>query len=558
MSEKHASGDIPTDKIIEIESLPEFSTLNDGDILSELEKNQESIENELNGLLLELDEAPPKDFEVSSLGDKVVQKVIDGILGPFGLSRSMFMDKTGGEVTTSFNAEKGVFAKEKEVYRREEYTKGFSKSRQSSLDKAKDGTGWKDEYSGLWTDRPDVDHIVSLEKYHKEYGGWMQTKEARQAFGNDTNNHAVTDMSVNRSMQQKDIKDWESRPNSQDPSVTNKEFYELDDRRVNAKVKQGEKAANEHAPAKSEAIKYQAKQLGIAGVKTGLKLAARQAVGVALKIFVETTYSAIKEAIAKWKEKVITTVKEFIVFVVNKLKMLKDDLGDILKQIGGAALQGGIAGVLSTLVTFLINSFITTAARLVTVIREAVNTVTLTIKTLCDKSASKEERTKAALDVFISGMAVCIGGLLVEGAKKLIEQTPLAGMADEAANVLVNILTGLIGVLVFWLISKLSSTKAAKEEKANLEKKLDHIFSLEQWRMVNSSAMASVQVQNTARALFGTIAFAERAWQDWDMLLKIQEEFDRKTDENLRKSEEIQSEINNKTAILKSKRRKIN
>lgn len=550
---------IQSDEIIDIGTLPEFENLNDDSILSGLEQNQEAIESELSELLTKLDEEPPKGIEVSSLGDKVIETVIDGILGPFGLSRAVFMDKDGGAVTTSFNAKKGIYALEKEEYDRiNDYDPGFRKTKQIALDRARNADGgFTDEYTGLYTDRPDVDHIVADESYHRLYGGWMQDKEQRKAFSADPDNHAVTDRSVNRSMQEKDIKKWENSPNSHDPSVTNKEYYALDDRRVNARIKRGEKVAKAHQPTSKEVFKYQASALGKAGVKTGLALAMRQSVGVMLKVFVETAYSAIKEAISKWKEKVITTVKEFLSFIVNKLKSLKDSFKDILKQVGAAAAQGLSAGFLSTLVTFLINTFITTAARVVTIIREAFNTITKTIKTLCDSKADKKERVKAACNIFITGMATCLGILLLEAVKNWLLTVPvLQNFADDAAHVIVNIITGLIGVIAFYIAAKLSARKAKKEQALAIQENLDRIFSLEQWRIVNSTQLATVQVVNTAQALFQTMSSYERALADWNYLLRIQEFYDQQTDENLDKDDIVQRRTTVKIQVMREKSKK--
>lgn len=550
-----AINQIQSDEIIDVNTLPEFENLNDDSILSNLEQNQEAIESELSELLTKLEEEPPKGMEVSAFGDKVIETVIDGILGPFGLSRAVFSDKNGGSVTTSYNAQKGIYALEKEQYDRGEYVAGFDTAKQVALNRAKnkDG-GFTDEYTGLYTDRPDVDHIVAAESYHRLHGGWMQNKEQRKAFGSDPENHAVTDRSVNRSMQQKDIKEWEAAPNRNDPSVTNKEYYALDDRRVNAKIRRGEKAAQAHQPTPGEVFKYQASALGKAGVKTGLALAMRQSFGVMLKVFVETTYSAIKEAISKWKEKVITTVKEFLSFIVNKLKSLKENFKDILSQVGAAAAQGLSAGFLSTLVTFLINSFITTAARVVTIIREGINTITKTIKTLCDSKVDKKERVKAACNIFITGLATCLGILLLETVKKWLLTLPVINsFADEAAQVIVNIITGLIGVIAFWIAAKLTARKAKKEQAIALQDNLDRIFSLEQWRILNSTQLATVQVANTAQALFQTMSFYEAALTDWFYLLRIQEVYDKHTDENLEKVEVIQRRIEKKMVVLRGK-----
>ena len=253
----------------------------------------------------------------------------------------------------------------------------------------------------------------------------------------------------------------------------------------------------------------------------------------------------------------ITTVKEFLSFIINKLKSLKDNFKDILSQAGAAAVQGLSAGFLSTLVTFLINTFITTAARVVTIIREGFNTITKTIKTLCDSKADKKERVKAACNVLISGLATCLGILLLEAVRKWLLTIPVInGFADEAAQVLVNIVTGLIGVIAFWIAAKLSTRKAKKEQALAIQEKLDRVFSLEQWRIFNSTQLATVQVANTAQALFQTMSFYEGALADWFYLLRIQEVYDRQTDENLDKDEVVQERTCVKIQVLRDKSQK--
>lgn len=531
-----------------------LESLTDDELLSSLEDEQQKVEEQISSLLNDLDVEEPKGVEVSSLGDKIMETVIDGILGPFGLSRAVFQDKTGGDVTTEYNAQKGIFSKQSEQYDRGQYDKKFDEANHNiTKDANRWGDGFKDEYTGLYTDRPDIDHIVAENDYHLHYGGWMQSPEQRASLGADPENHALTDRSINRSMQQKDIKAWEDLPNTHDPSVTNREFYAIDDERVDAKLKQGRAAAESHSPTNYDKIKYQGKQLAEAGIKTGLCLAARQAMGMALKIFVETSYSIIKEAITKYKEKVITSLKDFMTFISMKMKELKAHIIDILKKIGGSALQGGVAGIISTLITFLINTFITTAARIVTLIREAVNTVTKTIKALVSKESTKEERMNAACNIFLSGMVSCLGILLVETVKKFLETTPLNPFAEDLSNVIVNIAAGIIGVLIFYLVSRISSSKKKEEERKALEEKLSIIFSLEQWSMVNKTEMAACQVGITASSFCQVVDFAEKAWIDMEYLSYIGRLLDEDTDRTLSRISEQEKSISNKLQELRRK-----
>lgn len=442
----------------------DYETLEKADwtsVLEAFEKKEEELDSRINSLLSELENVE-ESTDATSLAAQCKDVVIDSILGPFGLTKAMFNDKIGGAVTTQHNASKGIFSKESEEYDRGEYVRDFD----NSIAKARmvNGDGYTDEYTGLYTDTPDVDHIVAANDYHRNYGGWMQNKDERASFGADPNNHAVTDRSVNRSMGQKGIKEWEDLPNRNDPSVTNKEYYGLDDRRVNSRVARGEATAQQHAPTTGEKVGYYAKNLGIQSGTAALKLAARQAIGTALKIFVEESFTVIRDAIKKAKEGVIHGVKEFLAYIIEGIKAIKDKMSEILKRVGVSAAEGGISGAISTLVTFVVNSFITTAKRIVALIREVVTSVIQTIRVACDKSKSAEERKDAIQRILFNALNVCIGIFLTEAIVKFIQTTltPLSGFADDIAKVLTAIVLGLLGVIIVYIIGRIHASAKHK------------------------------------------------------------------------------------------------
>ena len=88
------------------------------DINVSMEVNAEEAE----ALLSELRTSFHKD-RLEQLIDDTKRGVISSIAGPFGLGKIISAyDKTGGNVTTINNANNGVYAKDEDYYRSEDYT----------------------------------------------------------------------------------------------------------------------------------------------------------------------------------------------------------------------------------------------------------------------------------------------------------------------------------------------------------------------------------------------------------------------------------------------------
>jgi len=489
--------------------------------------------------------------QVFNLANEFQNVVVDSILGPFGLSRAMFDDKDGGAVTTQHNANKDIFAKDKEKYNRDDYDFD-KKQREKIIEERKVDGKIIDQFTGKETTDPNDDHYKSGKSYHRD-GGWMQSKEQRKAFGIDERNLNVIDGSLNKSLGEKDKREYETQKSRRNPDLTNKEDRGMDNRRVNAAQRRSDEAVREHAPTKSDRIKYHAQELTKESIKSGVTLALRQAVGCALKIVVEESFLVIKDAIKKYKEGLIVGFRSFIIFIIEGLKNIRYKIEDNLKKIGNSALEGGISGIISTIVTFLINSFITTIKRVVTIIREATLSLSRAIKVLCDRSVPMEERRQAAGKIILSGITACIGIFLTEAISKFISVNlpMLSSISDNVANVLMSIIVGLIGILVAYLFFLFRNSQLRSKALAERNVSTDRIKELANQYMNVTNMKVDIALSNTYQYLYSYVEYAIDAQIERSEIEKREAEYNNEIDSSINKIDKIQNDNTNKLSNLR-------
>lgn len=545
--------EISSDTLIEDVNVIDFS---DDDLASALNDREDEIKEQLDELSSQLDQLSNYNSETDSysLSEHIIETTINGLLGPFGLSQEMFQDKAGGNVTTQHNASLGIFSKESEKYNRQDYLKEYpkvaSKLRNDSIVDGKFTSAYSGRtYEGI----PDIDHGEALKDYHLNYGGWMQTLKQRAEFGADEKNLHVTYRGENRSLGEKDKYKWEEEKSRSDPEKTNKEVFGFDNRKINAAMRKSQKAATEHAPTTAQKIGYYAKTLGTQACQESLKLAARQALGIALKIFVEESWHIIKDAIYLYKKQVMTTVKDFINFIIAKMKDLKANIMSYLQQLGQTALQGGISGACSTIITFIINSFITTVKRIVILIREITNAIGDAIRVMIDKTLSSEEKKDQVTKIIIAALTTAVGIFLVEALKNMLLKIHfLQQYSDEIANVVVNILMGIIAVLVMYIIVRFQASKKNDERLTQINDTLFNIRMLSVERLYISQEKLMEAEYQTNYLLQNTLVYVQQTIEDIELLERETEKIDVKTQATLENIDNIHDDIATKFAILKN------
>lgn len=392
--------------------------------------------------------------------------MIDQVLGPFGMSRALFDDRDGGAITSLHNFEKGVVANDADGARHAEWVKANENNFERSdydarLDerfpdmKSPDGK-YHDGYRKPGTELPEGprtaarDHVVPASEVERSSRGHLaQTREERVETATQDENVVLTGFNMNSSKSDEDLLVWAQKPNSKDPSKTNAEAYDLDEKVLKEKYKEA-KAAVEGAQKKAVFMK-QGSELLVEGGKAAGYLAMRQVLGMILKDVVQGLIDDVRYLVREG----FTGVQSLIELVKARLQAtfntLREKWAEYLKE-GASA---GLSGFFSTLITLVINSFITTAKNIVTLIREAVLALVRSIKVIVAPPAemSKGEIAFEVLRLLSAAVATCAGMALEESIKKALESIPLlTPFAGELAPVIAGIITGaltLFTVLAF-------------------------------------------------------------------------------------------------------------
>lgn len=406
-----------------------------------------------------------RDQRIDELLDICRDQVLQQIIGPFGLTPAMFNDKDGGEVTTQLNAEKDIYANSHEQYDQGEY-KGsrYKRVRSNRLaEESLDGIT-KDAYSGSPIQNPDFDHTISTKEIHKK-GGWRHDKEKRAEIGADSRNLNFTSLNANRSKNDRDMQEWMSE--------SNKEKYGLDNRRVKPLIKKAEAAINDHMPDLMERVQYDVEALAKTGTQTAVKNALKQATGMVLHELVSGTHIEIKRIT---KEQSLQ--EEFVDHLIQAIKNVAQRIEAKLEKIFEAIVSGGIQGFVSNLLTYIINSIWTTAAKIVTIIREGMKELWKAIKLMWNppKGMSGIEVAKEVTKIIAAVITSSLGLIFEETVEKFILSIPLlAPLANTIAPALTAILTGIVTALVVFGIDRLfdwlndNGTEMLEAQITNLE-----------------------------------------------------------------------------------------
>lgn len=432
-------------------------------------------------------ESELRDDRLQQLMESCKQEVLRQIIGPFGLTPAMFDDKDGGNVTTQHNAEQGVFAKESEELNRSDYDYTAAKSKKKE-DAVKNGLMNSQEFTDQYTGKKEatkrinnegklvmnaeLDHTVSVKDMHGK-GGWMKNKEGRTKLSSTEENLNWTTHKTNRSKGAKSPEEALSLENG------------FDKNRIDPIIEKAREAIEKQQPGTSERLKYHGAELAKEGAKEAGKNAMRQALGVLLHEFVSGSFIEIKVLLVERNneenliDRLTASLQRVMNGVIKKLKAALD-----------AALQGGVQGFISNLLTFLINNLITTSKKIVTIIRESMQSVWRAIKLLINPPegmstlAITREVTKIVAAVVTTGL----GLLLEESVKGFIMSIPvLAPIADVLATALTAIMTGITGALIVYAIDRLfdwansKGTELLEAHETNLEAQAQVVDRMQTW-----------------------------------------------------------------------------
>jgi hypothetical protein len=415
--------------------------------------------------------------------------VISSIAGPFGLGKIISAyDKDGGNVTTINNANNGVYAKDEDRYKREDYTNNKNSEGKQFANAGKNSAGAiytrsqmdenqivQDAYTGkaVRADTTSPDHIESLSQYHKN-GGFMQKSEQKADYATDEGNLALTNRTINQSMRDFDKEDWLSKQN--ESGIENKERFGIDEQKLNEQIQRGKETSAKHLPSNADKATYYLKNSASTGVSEGAKMGAQQAFGYLLVEFFSSAIVEIKDAYNNGLEG-DSLYKD----IKTRLIRIGRNVADKWKGVIEGFSAGFISGFISNLITTLVNMFVTTAKRFVRMIREGVFSLLQALKLILFPPAdvSFVETMHEAMKLIAAGGIVIAGVALEEIIEKLILGVPfLVPFAPVVTAVIVGSLTAITMSLVAYLIDKMDILGIIKAQETkfildNLDKDID-------------------------------------------------------------------------------------
>lgn len=435
-----------------------------------------------------------RDERLQKLFADCQQQVIGQIIGPFGLSTAMFADKNGGNVTTMHNferkddaylgsdADRHLHAHSREVY------SGDVRSRYEIDTKEKAAAGdrktWeqkragkiaegKDDYTGkdVAADGTiamksgivgaELDHVVSIGEVHRDpkmhLGLGKVTTNADGAASVDVahlraavnadENLALTNQPLNGSKSDEDLQVWAAKTRKK--GGTNAEKFEADE----ALIKEKYEKAKQHIDdtANRALFEKQATELLQTGGKQALQMGLRQALGMLLTELVNGVFNEFKLMIKHGVEQGSTLFEEIRARLAKVIAAVVKKVPDAIGQL----FEGGVSGFMSNLLTFVLNSFFSTAKRFVTVIREGLIGLFRAFKMIFfpPKHMEANQALQEGLKILTAVLVTSVGLLLTETVSVFMATLPfLKPVADMVAPVLIGIVTGLLSAFLAYQI----------------------------------------------------------------------------------------------------------
>lgn len=391
--------------------------------------------------------------------------IIESLVGPFGLSRTMFVDKDGGNVTTVHNFKIGIVATEEDARRYDAYKQALQNPDYDGY-RSRMGTERRrifeeneqlyDAYTGRELEKDSdthIDHVIPVAEIEQSAEAHLaQTREERENAAYSPENLVPTHRRLNLYKNKSDLLEWMKEPSKDDPSLTNEEAFGMDRKRSMKVYRRARKAVV--GQRKIARLKKQSRELLQVSVQDAGKLALRQVIGLFLKDLAEGIVDDVRALMRQG----VQSLSELVNLVRARIEKTVETIKTKWKDYLHAGVNAGITGFVYNLVTLLINSLWTTAKNIVRVIREGTLAVVKAVRTIVSPPAhmSKAEIAAEVLKILSGAIVVVIGIGLEEVIKKGIEAIPpLAPFAGIMAPVITGIITGIGALLVVWAFDKL-------------------------------------------------------------------------------------------------------
>lgn len=425
---------------------------------------------------------------LDQLFDECQSQVISNIIGPFGLSMAMFNDKDGGNVTTAHNFgredDKYVSTDNDKVLHRNskfEYNpsvrKQYELSQKEWQEKRQDKiiNGKIDDYTGREVDvdgkttlesgekvRVELDHTKSIGETHRNSKNHLalgevkidpETGQATADVGkirdlvNHDDNLNLTNQPTNGSKSDHDLKEWANKKNSDGKSNIEKRGLDKD------RIAKADAKATQHMNRTVDValLKKQSKELIATGAQQALQMGLRQSMGLLLAELVNGIFNEIKLLIKHGVEIGKSLIQDVIARIKRVLSKVASRFADAMK----AFFDGGISGFMSDLLTFLINSLISTSKKIVRMIREGLLGLYKALKMIFfpPENMTDREALQSGLKLLTATVVIAIGILFEESIAVFLATFPiLQPIASMITGVLMGIVTGVVSALLAYQI----------------------------------------------------------------------------------------------------------
>lgn len=400
-----------------------------------------------------------RDKRLQELLNSCQDQILQQIIGPFGLNPAMFDDKEGGNVTTMHNFEQGIVATEEDKAKYGDWKtaknggyqrKGYDSNRAASGKQASDqDSDPVSAYTGKTLnpdDRPHSDHVISVKQIETDPNAQLfMDSSQRVDMANAPENLVASEGGINQSMQDKDKRQWADSERKKDPGKTNAESFGVDRDLLDKTVNTAEKHVSQSVLVAQ--LKKQGAELAVTGAKEAAKNALRQALGLAMHTFVHGAFVELKPIMLSANK--TTLVDDIISAFKRVILRVKDKLKHILE----AGLSGLIQGFVSNLITFLINNIITTAAKVVTVIREGMKGLWRAVKLMAKppEGMSSIEIAREVSKIIAAVITTSLGLVFEEAIRGFLASIPiLIPLLDILSPVITGILTGVATALIVY------------------------------------------------------------------------------------------------------------
>ncbi|MCT4796349.1 hypothetical protein [Exiguobacterium alkaliphilum] len=406
--------------------------------------------------------------EKNSMFDDLIgeygQVVSRTIIQTFGLAPFFHQNQDGGDVTTKHNARQGIYAREEDKFERSKY--GYDSSKKIVLHQNEKRKGKQvDSYTGKSIDRANVDHVVPLNSFHKN-GGFLLDDNRKKAFSSDTRNLVVTDETLNKSKGDLRLDDFRNhRVGGQED--TNDVRFAIDEKRARQIADQANVAYDDHQISRIETMKGYTSRSLQAGVEDGLRLGAREAIGMVLHTLISELFKEMKQYAKQLK-----TYRSDGIMLTELNKMAERVIKNTQKQLSGllrAATkifgEGILSGFMSSILTTVINTFITTKKRVVRIIREGFLSIVRAFRVLFTnpQNLSQSMLYREVTKLLITGLVVA-GGIAFEE----VFENMLRGLAlpflPLISSTMVGVLTGIALATIMYMIDQVWSMLPSTSE----------------------------------------------------------------------------------------------